>query len=88
MNDDRARQIAAWELDADRPRLEVLARFLLEIQRRQLRPTPILFARWWRRKRREVRLTSRAFDALLKAVWVFPIEEALTSRFPLVELFQ
>lgn len=75
-------------LEADRPRLEVLARFLLELQRRKLRPSQVEFRRWWRRKNREVVITAREVGLLLRVDYQDAISDMLNQRFPLRELFR
>lgn len=85
---DREHQRTVWRLEAERPRLEVRARFLLELKRRGLRPSPATFARWWRRKSWEVELTTRELDYLMKAEGFYAIVDALNQPSPLLQMFE
>lgn len=62
----RNEQIEHWKLEAIRPRLEVQARFLLELQRRGLRPSQVQFTRMWRRKRVEAHFSHQAYRLPVK----------------------
>ncbi len=83
----RDEQQNLWTLEASRPRLEVLARFLLEIRRRGARPSQATFSRWWRRKSREVRMDLDALNSLIMSRCFFQIQDALNKRSILYELF-
>lgn len=76
----RTEQIELWKLEAIRPRLEVQARFMLELQRRGLRPNQVQFTRMWRRKRVEAHFHIKHTDFLLKAHYLFPLHDMMNHQ--------
>lgn len=79
----RSEQKALWLLESKRSIMELEARFLLDIKRRGLKPSPAQFRRWWRRKRREAPLTALEMNFLIKAIYSFEVEDMLNNRNPL-----